>query len=151
MSIRDKIRDSLYGGAEDEAKSERNAAAIESFTDSMERPFGAQKRLVLALLVEAVVIAVIFVSPRRAITYAGYSPYFAIMAAFALGFTMAFAGATLMNSSLLANDDPPIEDGIMSGFYEQERRERQFKLWLTAVAGGVFNVILLYVLVTIWN
>jgi hypothetical protein len=149
--IREKVRDKLYGSEADEAKNERRASFISRFTDSMDGPFAAGKRLIVSLAIEAIVVGSILVFPTQIYKYAGYWTNYVIFGVFALGFAISFAAAVLVNSRFINNEAERIDSGLMSGFAEQERRRRQFKIYLAATAGGFLNVIVLYVFLETWR
>lgn len=149
MSIRDKIRDKLYGSAEDEAESESKAARFASLAEPDSDPFAAQKRLVISLIVEAAILAVIFFFPRSVRNFVYDATEFSILTSFALGFLIGFTAYRVLKTDVLSDRDTPVQSGVMSGYSGYERRQRQFTIWLVASAGGVFNTLFLFLLLTI--
>ena len=152
MSIRDKIRDDLYGSEADERKSEATASALSEFTDTMDRPFAAQMRLGVAVLIEALCIGAILVFPRQVYMIGVAALAYVAMAVFAVGAVIGFTASTLLYQWSQARDSMPVEDGdLMSGFEAEERRQSQFQIWFAAAAAGIANFILLYALLQLRN
>ena len=145
MSVHDKVRDTLYGSPADERKSERSAAGYADLTDSMDRPFLAQKSFVSCAAAEALLIGVIFFDPGHVLEIVSWPDTFvyAALVFFAVGFFAAFAAYKIYRNDI-ALDDAPIGSGVMSGYSGYELGQGQFIVWLIASAGGVLNIVLLF-------
>ena len=147
MNIRDKIRDELYGGNEDELKSEAAAAEYSDLLEGDGKPFGGQKTFLYCAAADAVVAALIIFTPSfvRSIID-GPEIIYGALATFAIGFVATFNVYRILKNDVLPQRDVPIDDGIMSGYSGYERRQQQFTIWLVATAGGVANALLLFIL-----
>jgi hypothetical protein len=151
MSIRDKVRDTLYGSAADEAESERSAAGYSDLLNEADRPFAGQKRIVFCLAAEVFVVAVIILAPgyvRGLIDWPDTLIYAAAIP-FAIGFFAAFTAYRIFKNDIRPDRDEPVNSGVMSGYSGYDRRQRQFAVWLVAAAGGVVNMLLLFLLLVI--
>ena len=150
MGIQDKIRDELYGSAEDELKSEREAAALGELTDTSQLPFVVEKRLAICLLLEAAGLAFIFFFPRVAGSYFARVPHIVVIGWFVLGFVIGFAAYTVLRTEVLPENDVSIDSGVMSGYSAYESRQRQFSVYLAGAAGGVVNLVIFFILLSVW-
>ena len=154
MSIRDKVRDSLYGGRDADARNEEAAMSIANFTDKLERPFPDGKTLIGCLVVEATIIAIKFFAPWVVMDLMTLSLglfRLAALGTFALGYLIAYATIRIMRSLKTFKDtDHPIESGVMSGFSYEIQRERKMFTWLICAAAGALNTIVLFLLETAW-
>jgi hypothetical protein len=153
MSIRDKVRDTLYGSAADEAESERRGASYAALTDSVDRPFGAQRRLAWCAAAEAIVVAVILFAPGyvRGLLDWLDTLFYAAAVTFGIGFFAAFSAYKVFKEDIRPDSDVPVDSGVMSGYSGYDRRQRQFIVWLVAAAGGAVNILVLLALLMVWS
>ena len=154
MSIRDKVRDSLYGGRDADARNEEAAMSIANFTDKLERPFPAVKTLILCLVVEAAIIAIQIFAPWVVMYLMTLSLglfRLAALGTFALGYLIAYTSIRIIRSLRTLKDaDQPIESGVMSGFSYEIQRERRMFTWLICAAAGALNTIALFLMQAAW-
>ncbi|MEP6849536.1 MAG: hypothetical protein ABI999_11820 [Acidobacteriota bacterium] len=152
MSIRDSIRDELYGdGPEAELKSERQAAAYENLLDDDEDPWAATKELLIYAIVEAGILGLIFFAPHWVAGFAyevRAMPYIIVMI-FALGFLISFRSIKLLRTRVFKKD-PTEEDGIAAAYTRDIDRENRFNNWLLGAAGGLVNLIGFFLLLALF-
>lgn len=151
MSMRDKIRDQLYGSAEDEAKYEASAEAFGLVTD----PRSQRKTLLIALAVDALLAILVIFAPdyvAGAASRDGESLYFALIVPFMTGFVITFSLYRMYHQAFHpGGKHPRIEDGVMSGFSGYDQRSSEWTVWFIATGGGAVNLIALFVLSVIFH
>ena len=152
MSIRDKIRDQLYGSAEDERKSEERAAELGDLDESLGNPFAAAKLLGVCIVIEGTAIALqIFarnwvrhvIAEREGVIIAFYGP-------FILGFLLGFSGYKFWRSSWSRTASATTSDD-MPAITDYDRGEPKMAIWFVSAAAGVLNTLMLFVLNNLWN
>lgn len=152
MSIRDKIRDELYGGEEDERKNEERAAEFEDVEVALGNPFAAAKLLGVCVLIEGTWIALqIFaknwvrhlMEEREGVVLGFYGP-------FILGFLLAFSAFKFWRSSWSrpgagkTGEDMPV-------FTDYDRGEPKMAIWFVSAGGGMLNTLVLFALHNLWQ
>ena len=147
MGRQDEIRNALYGGVEGEIRKKRMEKLVKVLlTGRDEMPFVIEKRLVISLLVEAAVLAVIFLFPHAV---AGYLLSFSeavVPGWFGLGYMICSAAYMWLKAEVLPGDDVPIESGVISGHYIYKTLLGKFIPYAVGTAGGILNLFILVVL-----
>ncbi|MEP7075282.1 MAG: hypothetical protein ABI878_05685 [Acidobacteriota bacterium] len=145
MSLQGKIRDELYGSEDQERAVDGRALALERIADET-NAFQTLKVFVICVLIEAATIVLIFFWPHtvRGFLSVGSAWPFWLGVPFLVGILIGLTGFKLVRESI-SRCDPPI-DGVLSGYAEDLKRERQFTIWFVAAGAGVSNLILLYFL-----
>jgi len=152
MSIRDEIRDDIYGDGEDAAKRGETAAELADLVDDDAPPFAGRKLVAYCAVAEAIVILGILFAPRYVrglIVIAPEAVIGSVLVPFVIGFITAFTAYRILRNDVLPSRDIPVDDGVMSGYSGYEARQRRFTIWLVAAAGGILNVLLLSLLLDI--
>jgi len=152
MSMRDRIRDQLYGSAEDEARRENAAGAFASLTDPLDQPRSARKTLFIALGVEALLAGLACLAPGyvSGLLNDGEALYFAILVPFLTGFAIAFSLYRMYHQAFHpGGKHVRVRDGVMSGFSGYDERSSEWTVWFLATGGGVLNLVALYVLTVV--
>lgn len=153
MNIRDEIRDQIYGSAEDTAEVEAIADEYSKWTDAADSPFGAQKLFAAALVADAVLFILTLFGLRYVRIFLDVVQVFAfgLIAAFVIGFFIAFAAYKIFKNDIQTDVEPHIDSGVMSGYSDYDEQGREFMVWFLAAGGGVLNaVVWLGVLTSRW-
>ena len=153
MNIRGEIRDEIYGSQENAAELEGVANVYSKWTDAADRPFGAQKLFASALAADAVLFILTLFGLRYVRYFLDLVQVFAfgLIAAFVVGFFIAFAAYRIFKNDIQTDVEPHIDSGVMSGYSEYESRGREFRAWFFGAAGGVLNTLVWFdVLLTRW-
>ena len=151
MSLRDEVRDDIYGSGENEAEVERFASEIASVADIADKPLGAQKLIAMSVAAEiaAVIVALFGLRYLRLIFDDLYIALCGPVLIFFIGFFGAYAAFKIYKDDIARDNDLYINSGVMSGFADYERRQSQFTIYLVSAAGGVANVLLVFALMSI--
>ena len=119
MSIRDEIRDDIYGSADDSAKREETAADLADLVDQDAPPFAGRKLFAYCAVAEAVVILAILFAPRYVRGLIVMEPegmIGSVLVPFVIGFITAFTAYRILRNDVLPSRDIPVDDGVMSGY-----------------------------------
>ena len=68
---------------------------------------------------------------------------------FAIGFFAAFTAYRIFKNDIKPDRIEHVDSGVMSGYSGYDLRQRQFAVWLVAAAGGVVNMLLVFLLLVI--
>ncbi|MEP6848536.1 MAG: hypothetical protein ABI999_06750 [Acidobacteriota bacterium] len=122
--------------------------ALERIADETDE-FQTLKVFVICVLIEVATIASIFFWPHtvREFLSVGSSWPFWLGGPFLVGIVIGLTGFKLVRQSI-SRSDPPF-DGVLSGYAEDLKRERQFTIWFVAGGAGVFNLMILYLLLAV--
>ena len=155
MSLTDKVieelrEDTYDGGLVDRDESEALAGEFNRLTASADGPFGAQRMLAFAVAGEVLTLAIAMFGMNflRWIIDDVMLALFGTVCVFLLGFFGAFAACRLYKE-FISRDGVPTIDGPMSDIADYNATESDFLLYLISAGGGVANVVLVYVLLSI--
>jgi hypothetical protein len=148
MSFQDKIRDQLYGSEEQEQAVDGRAMALERIAGETNE-FQTLKVFVICALIEAASVASIFFGPHAVLAFAAMAKAwpFWIGVPFLVGILIGLTGYKPVRQRISRSDLSV--DGVLSGYAEDLKREREFTIWFVAAGAGVFNLILLYVMLVV--
>lgn len=119
--------------------------------DSMEHPFQAQKKLIMSVLVDTVLLVIVLAAPK-------IFPYYVadwfvedafllfVLVLFVIGFLIGYALFMLFQVQYLAKTHINIQTGLMSGYSHAEKSSKKFQLYFFASFCGILNILIFLVL-----
>jgi hypothetical protein len=156
MSLTDKVieelrNDTYAGGLVDRDEAAELARDLSQLTASADAPFGAQKMLAYAVACEVVALAIAKFGLRYLVRFADVAAVavFGIIFLFLIGFFGAFAAYKLYKEYIAPDSDAPANDEAMSPLADYNNSQSDMAIYFLSIAGGVANVVLLFVLLTI--
>ena len=154
MSIRDQIRDDIYGSDQDDEKIELADASVR-FSDLLEsdRPYETPKTLLICVLAEIALIGAIFFGSRLVFVLMAsqlvvYVVIGMILVPFLLGFTIAFTAYRLVKERFSRPEVP--FDGPMS-LIDRSSADSQMAIWFVSAAGGLANLAGFWILLLVMS
>jgi hypothetical protein len=158
MSLTDKVieelRDETYaGGLVDREEADELADNFGRLTASADAPFGAQRMLTYAAAAEVLAVALVWFGMRYLLQFFGdvYIAVFGTAFVFLTGFFGAFAAYKLYNEYIARDIDIHANDGPMSDIADYDASPSGLTLYLVSAAGGIANLVLVSVLISIKN
>jgi len=147
MSLRDSIRDELYGPDEDSVVDEVALPAYSEIIESASDPRFAFKVLAITVPAEVGLIAMFLAADNTLAGLLDLENYVCLaMIAFAIGFLIAFPIYRLIEQKL-GHRGPSISlsPGVLSGYTGHEPTG-YIGIWFISAGAGVLNVFLFYAL-----
>lgn len=150
MSIRDKIRDELYGSDDDDRAIQESIEEYEKLSKSLSPPFAAFFTLAVCLLIEGTWIGLQFFARSWVRHFSEDEDVIllGILGPFVLGFFLVFSACKLWRSSWTV--EPPTTRDDMPTFTDYNRGEPKMAIFFVSVGGGILNTLVLWGLHSIW-
>jgi hypothetical protein len=156
MSLTDKVieelrNDTYAGGLVDRDEASELAREFSDLTASADAPFGAQKMLAYAVAAEVAAFAVAKFGINYLLRWVDVAAVavFGMIFVFLIGFFAAFATYKLYKEYIAPGIDIHAADDTIFGLADYNGSPSNVTIYLISVAGGIANVVLVIVLLSI--
>jgi hypothetical protein len=156
MSLTDKVieelrNDTYAGGLVDRDEATELAHDLSELTASTDAPFGAQRMLAYAVAAEVAALAIVKFGIYNLLPFVDVAAVavFGLTFVFLIGFFGAFAAYKLYKEYIAVDKDMQPDAEAMSALAEYDGSPSDVAVYAIAVAGGIANVIIVFVLLNI--